>query len=53
MDTFDQRRTISLVFGLVALGLALAVTHVNERRAAATQGQPAPIEASLTPGTRG
>ncbi|WP_158639181.1 hypothetical protein [Elioraea rosea] len=52
MDTFDQRRSISLVFGLVALGLALAVGHVNDQRAE-RQDNAAPVEAKLNANTRG
>jgi hypothetical protein len=43
MDTFDRRRTLSLLMGLAALGLAFAVAHVNETRSLA---QPTPAVAA-------
>jgi hypothetical protein len=50
MDTFDQRRSLSLVLGLAALGFAFLVSHVNEQR----EGQqPAPVEASAYPAGNG
>jgi hypothetical protein len=50
MDTFDQRRSLSLVLGLAALGFAFLVSHVNEQRAGQTQ---APVEASAYPSGSG
>jgi hypothetical protein len=48
MDTFDQRRSLSLVLGIAALAFAFLVSHVNERRAAAP-----PAEASAYAATSG
>ena len=50
MDTFDQRRSLSLVLGLAALGFAFLVSHVNEAREA---NPPAPVEASAYPSGNG
>jgi hypothetical protein len=50
MDTFDQRRSLSLVLGLAALGFAFLVAHVNEAREAV---RPVPAEASAPSSSQG
>ncbi|WP_291298050.1 hypothetical protein [Elioraea sp.] len=50
MDTFDQRRTFSLVLGIAALGFAFAVAHVDEQRRA---GEPVPAATSAASQARG
>jgi hypothetical protein len=50
MDRFDQRRSLSLVLGIAALGFAMLVAHVNEARDAQ---QPAPAAASAASPGRG
>ncbi|MCU0985771.1 MAG: hypothetical protein MUC89_12650 [Acetobacteraceae bacterium] len=50
MDTFDQRRSLSLVLGIAALGFAFLVSYVDEQRA--TQ-PPVPVEASAYPAGSG
>lgn len=50
MDTFDQRRSLSLVLGIAALGFAFLVSYVDEQRAARPQ---APVDASAYPAGKG
>lgn len=49
MDTFDQRRSLSLLIGLAALGFAFLVSHVNETREARSWPTEAPVEALVKP----
>lgn len=50
MDTFDQRRSLSLMLGIAALGFAFLVSYVDEQRAARP---PAPVEAPGHPSGKG
>ncbi|MCU0985970.1 MAG: hypothetical protein MUC89_13675 [Acetobacteraceae bacterium] len=50
MDRFDQRRSLSLVLGIAALGFAMLVAHVNEVRDARHS---VPTEASAASPGRG